>query len=282
MKYWLQYHNYDNLGYLPGGYETGALNLTALDTSEYEPSGITTSKRMICDAVGDVVFFIVGYGGKLKKYLLWSWCIVEEVDERDDGRFDAYGTGRVLNPLPILAETPFDEFKRWNANFSLGFRDISNVPFKSQLLALARQRGQFELASSYSEGLKSIPEEIHRPSRLFEGAIRFVAVNVYERSLEARRRCIEHYGESCFVCGFSFAAVYGSVAEGLIHVHHLRALSEIRGEYEVHPIEDLRPVCANCHAVLHRREPAYSIKEVQAFLGRKKSAKQASKQNARH
>jgi predicted HNH restriction endonuclease len=44
-------------------------------------------------------------------------------------------------------------------------------------------------------------------------------------------------------------------------------LSEIGGEYIVDPVADLRPVCPNCHAVLHRRIPAYSIEEVRVFLG---------------
>ncbi|MEI8372579.1 MAG: hypothetical protein WCJ35_07065 [Planctomycetota bacterium] len=36
-------------------------------------------------------------------------------------------------------------------------------------------------------------------------------------------------------------------------------------EYKVDPVNDLRPVCANCHAILHRLKPAYSIDEVKAF-----------------
>lgn len=32
------------------------------------------------------------------------------------------------------------------------------------------------------------------------------------------------------------------------------------------PIHDLRPVCPNCHAMLHKRNPAYSIEELKGFL----------------
>ena len=42
----------------------------------------------------------------------------------------------------------------------------------------------------------------------------------------------------------------GREAEGYIHVHHLRGLSDVGGEYVVDPVNDLRPVCPNCHAVL--------------------------------
>lgn len=112
-----------------------------------------------------------------------------------------------------------------------------------------------------------LPEEIAATTApLVEGAVCRVSVNAYERKPEARRRCIEAHGASCCVCGFSFGAVYGEVAEGYIHVHHRRPLSEIGGEYVVDPVADLRPVCPNCHAVLHRRIPAFSIEEVRGFL----------------
>lgn len=45
-------------------------------------------------------------------------------------------------------------------------------------------------------------------------------------------------------------------------------ISEIGTEYEIDPIKDLRPVCPNCHAVIHLREPAFSIEEVKAMLER--------------
>lgn len=113
----------------------------------------------------------------------------------------------------------------------------------------------------------SLPGELSNVASLFEGAVRRVSVNAYERNPEARRRCIEHYGTSCCICGFDFGSVYGEVADGFIHVHHLRSLSEIGTKYEIDPIEDLRPVCPNCHAVLHRRSPAFSIEEIRALLG---------------
>jgi len=112
-----------------------------------------------------------------------------------------------------------------------------------------------------------LPEEIAATTApLTEGAVSRVAVNAYERNPEARRRCIKAHGTECCICGFSFGVVYGEVAEGYIHVHHLRPLSEVEGEYLVDPGADLRPVCPNCHAVIHRRIPAFSIEEMRAFL----------------
>ena len=99
-----------------------------------------------------------------------------------------------------------------------------------------------------------------------EGAVRQITVNAYERNPEARRLCLEHHGRACAVCGMTFGALYGPLAEGYIHAHHLRPLSEVGEGYEVDPVADLRPVCPNCHAVLHLGERCRSIDEVRALL----------------
>ena len=52
------------------------------------------------------------------------------------------------------------------------------------------------------------------------------------------------------VCGFNFEDRYGTHGKGFIHVHHLDPLAQ--GEREVVPERDLRPVCPNCHYMLHR------------------------------
>ncbi|MEO7299119.1 MAG: hypothetical protein ABI042_11160 [Verrucomicrobiota bacterium] len=113
-----------------------------------------------------------------------------------------------------------------------------------------------------------LPEEIEKEEShsLYEGAKRLIEVNAYERNPKARRECIAHYGSSCCICKFIFAEGYGQVGAGLIHVHHLRRLSQIAEEYRVDPVRDLRPVCPNCHAIIHKRKNPYSLEEVRKFL----------------
>jgi len=120
-----------------------------------------------------------------------------------------------------------------------------------------------------------LPEEIAAKTSLKEGSIIHVAANVYERNPDARRVCVESYGYNCAACGFNFGKIYGDIGEGFIHVHHLKPLSEIGGEYIVDPIKDLRPVCPNCHAMRHKRIPAYSIEEIQAVIRQTQAAEQA-------
>ncbi len=112
----------------------------------------------------------------------------------------------------------------------------------------------------------SMPEESIPPSGFVEGAARSIVVNVYERDPEARRRCVAAHGTNCCVCGFNFGAVYGPVAEGYIHVHHLHPLSQASGAHAVDPVADLRPVCPNCHALLHLGGECRGIEEVRRLL----------------
>lgn len=112
----------------------------------------------------------------------------------------------------------------------------------------------------------SFQEELGTEEQLVEGASFIVQVSAFERNPVARRKCISQYGTSCTVCGFNFGAAYGSFAEGYAHVHHLKPLASIGEEYVIDPIKDLRPVCANCHAIIHLRQPPYSIEEVKGML----------------
>jgi 5-methylcytosine-specific restriction enzyme A len=100
-----------------------------------------------------------------------------------------------------------------------------------------------------------------------EGAPRPFQGNRYERNIQARRACIRHYGLGCFVCGFNFEQTYGDVGIGFIHVHHLKPLSTIGTQYQLDPIKDLRPVCPNCHAMLHRPPYTLSIEELRDKIG---------------
>jgi 5-methylcytosine-specific restriction endonuclease McrA len=109
-------------------------------------------------------------------------------------------------------------------------------------------------------------EELPSEMGYVEGAAHPVLVNAYERNRQAREKCLRHYGRTCVVCGFNFEARYGESAAGYIQVHHIVPIAQVGKEYRLNPIADLRPVCPNCHAVIHRREPPFSIEEVKHML----------------
>ena len=104
--------------------------------------------------------------------------------------------------------------------------------------------------------------------KLYEGALVKVMANKYERNQKARRECVAKKGYQCLVCGRDFEATYGEIGKNFIHVHHLTPISSIGQEYELNVDTDLAPVCPNCHYMLHRKDPPYTIVELKEILAR--------------
>ena len=136
------------------------------------------------------------------------------------------------------------------------------IVFQEDLFAT---RNKAKNRSDTQQRVDWLDAELADPLR--EGASLQVELDRYERSTEARRRCLEHYGTACTVCGVDLEEMYGSTAGGFIHVHHLVPLATLGEDHEVDPVSDLRPVCPNCHAVIHLREPPYSVEDVMEMLG---------------
>ncbi|WP_426080830.1 DUF3427 domain-containing protein [Enterococcus sp. LJL51] len=121
----------------------------------------------------------------------------------------------------------------------------------------------------FTDNLSMVPNEFKPKKRIsyIEGARRRSVTNKYERNSEARKKCIEFYGTSCLICEMNFKEIYGDIGKDYIHVHHEIELSSIGREYKIDPIKDLKPVCPNCHAMLHKRKPAYTLKELKIVMG---------------
>lgn len=100
-----------------------------------------------------------------------------------------------------------------------------------------------------------------------EGNLRETISKSYERNIKARQECLAQKGYSCCICNFNFKDFYGDIGEKFIHVHHLWPISEKKGEeYIINPLRDLVPVCANCHAMIHKRKPLYSLEEMRNII----------------
>ncbi len=112
------------------------------------------------------------------------------------------------------------------------------------------------------------PDELptENTEELFEGIKWTVTVNSYERNSKARQLCVKHWKAICAVCTFDFEKTYGEIGKGFIHVHHLTPVSQIGKSYQVDPINDLIPVCPNCHSMLHRQEPPLTIDELKSLI----------------
>lgn len=146
-------------------------------------------------------------------------------------------------------------------------KDVSNYYKKGEANPIKYMDLEFLNKELFSENI-SYPDDIEDKDEYSEGSKKRVTVNAYERNQVARQKCIEYYKAKCFICEFDFEKTYGEIGKGFIHVHHLKQLSEINEKYKVDPIKDLRPLCPNCHAIVHKRTPAYSIEEVKEFINK--------------
>jgi len=103
-----------------------------------------------------------------------------------------------------------------------------------------------------------------------EGRKRLVQHVSYERSQKNRREAIRLHGTTCTVCGSDFDHTYGEdYADGYIQIHHIKPLSKYEGD--VNPATDLMPLCANCHAMAHRRRATVTpIEDLKALIEKEK------------
>lgn len=111
-----------------------------------------------------------------------------------------------------------------------------------------------------------LPTDIEEQIVYMEGTPYQVTLTKYERNPFARKACIAHYGLSCSVCDFNFEKAFGKLGQNFIHVHHLTQVAIISNKHLVDPVKDLRPICPNCHAMIHRKKEAISIEALKTLL----------------
>ena len=126
--------------------------------------------------------------------------------------------------------------------------------------------GQYRIAFGHHAKEYTAIEEVLDFEQFIEGTTKRIFVNAYERSAEARTKCIMHYGCKCFTCGFDFEDTYGEIGKAFIHVHHIVPLSDIKKTYVIDPIRDLRPLCPNCHGIIHRTKISLSIEALKVIV----------------
>ena len=182
--------------------------------------------------------------------------------------------GRIFFSVNGSQVDPLD-FNLWPSDWKELRLEIDSGPLDQNMMDVEQlERGAIYWGSSLL-GLvvcllpleeEALPDLEHETEGIPEGAKSRIEVNKYERSQINRALCISVHGCSCRVCGFDFAATYGTPGEGYIHVHHIVPISTVGAEYVIDPTRDLVPLCPNCHAIVHRRNPPFSVDEVKAML----------------
>lgn len=211
------------------------------------------SETVLRKIIGKRIWVISGGKENSKMtYRLVSTYVSDSLEREDLGTFLVKGKGEYFaEPGIRLNEYPWLEtlLKEQN-NFRFGINAIRD--------------------QAIIDGLETIRLEESRSTstvtQFYEGECKQVTRNSYERNREARNEALKHYGYTCAVCGFDFEKQYGELGHRFIHVHHLTPVANQGQVYQIDPVRDLRPVCPNCHAILHKRQPPYSIEELRALV----------------
>jgi len=69
----------------------------------------------------------------------------------------------------------------------------------------------------------------------------------------------------CEVCGMSFEESYGNIGRKFIIAHHKNPIGARNSASKTTP-DDIALVCANCHEMIHRKEPPFSISEIKGKI----------------
>lgn len=248
MKHFVAYHNADERGAF--GYVVAKEQIQFFSRR---------ARAYLEKSLGQLVWAVSGESNNHKKiYKLCAAYSPKWIDEEGDVFLIKgpvvyeFKQQIVLNNFNWFWEL-FDE----QQHFRLGFNEIKNPKAIN---------GLKRLVASPTEELR---KETVRRQKYIEGAKKRVTADVYERNPMARVDCLEHYGYRCYVCGFDFEQQYGEIGSGYIHVHHLKPLAEIGKHYKVDPIKDLRPVCPNCHAMLHVNTELLTIEQLRRRVKKK-------------
>ncbi|MBI1877775.1 MAG: HNH endonuclease [Chloroflexi bacterium] len=70
----------------------------------------------------------------------------------------------------------------------------------------------------------------------------------------------------CEVCGFNFEKTYGVIGYEYIVAHHLKPIASGPSKTT---LEDIALVCANCHAMIHTKNPPISIEDLRKAIVRR-------------
>lgn len=172
------------------------------------------------------------------------------VDLRLDGQsFD----GDPLLPLKSLQLNA--RSTAWRDEIEWSFAEVASVVIGVIISLLPLDRREDEVAGE----LTSVDFDE-------EGAVERRMVNRYERSRSNRAIAILAHGRRCTVCGFEFSVAYGDWARGYVEIHHLEAMHLMSTPRIINPIEDLVPLCSNCHRMVHRADPPISPSDLRRII----------------
>lgn len=156
-----------------------------------------------------------------------------------------------------------------NGRVGIGYNEFDSTFPDSSVNAEAEQKKVWD-----NQSWKALSERIVEYDAVWtndimvdEGDVIYTTRKTVLRDVALRKKCLQKNGSVCVVCGFDATKIYGKEFSGLIEVHHLFPVSAGKRTTSV---DDLVPVCPNCHRALHFKSSTcpYTIKELQEIMNK--------------
>ena len=184
---------------------------------------------------------------------------------------------RVRNRIAIVPEMRAEN-EAAGQQYYIHLRTYSQFLESKAFKQLSKQKTNIEGGASTQRKATKTPPAPSRPKEreLTEGEKRHVEFEQAHRNPALRQACINKYGYQCQCCGMNFAELYGEELGGnFIEVHHLKMISTFDESRPEDYLENLVPLCSNCHSMIHHgKEGPLTLAELRAaYKGEKKEIK---------
>ncbi|MDD5790924.1 MAG: HNH endonuclease [Spirochaetia bacterium] len=113
----------------------------------------------------------------------------------------------------------------------------------------------------FTNAIVASPDVEIYDEQIIEGVSDTRTIKIKERSRKLRAAAVDYYKKEmgtlrCYVCGFSFEEKYGELGTDYIEIHHEKPICNYddKGfqEFVNDAVKNLKPLCANCHRMIHR------------------------------
>lgn len=192
--------------------------------------------------VGDIIYI---YESKPTQKIILKTKVIE----RDVYNYHIDDSQYSMTGFDFSSKGPWFSLKLVkNVNVNISLTDLHNLGLKGNIQSLRSlddaTSQAIDIISNDTNGLTSV--------KLTEGKkIQFYTTR-YERNPKNRQVCLNYYGYNCMVCGFNFERMYGELGYKFVEIHHKKPLFLQNKEVSIDPINDLVPLCSNCHRMIHR------------------------------
>lgn len=179
----------------------------------------------------------------------------------------------------IISQIPLNQEMK-DANEAAELKYSSHLKLYSMFLESKHFKQLFKSRIASPKEQVSTPKETaqsvsHQPKEreMTEGEKKHVEFETAHRNPKLRQACLDKYGYQCQCCGMDFASMYGEeLGANFIEVHHLQMISTYDENRPEDYVENLVPLCSNCHSMIHHgKQGPLSLHELrEAYRGDKK------------